>query len=141
MQMRYQQPNTTILLISLLVNIALFGYIISFILKLEQTGCKCSKDWRRDYILFYCIYTIATLATQLLYPATMKYLAPVSMILGLLFIIFTLQYVHELKEKKCLCSDNTGRFVLYLVAIIDAAVFAVAFLSFIVLAASATRLK
>jgi hypothetical protein len=49
--------------------------------------------------------------------------------LGVLFIVASLQYVHNLRKAKCDCASNgdfaTGKFVLTLVAAIDAAVFSV----------------
>ncbi len=114
----------------------LFAYILNFLFKLESTGCECAMDWRRNYIMFYMAYMLLFTVTSLLMlfakkpPSRMlrklhAILSPVSILLGILFIVFTFQYVHRLHKEKCGCSEDMGRTVLTLVAAIDAAVFAV----------------
>jgi len=124
-----------ILRIASIISIMLFAYIITFLLKLERTGCKCAMDWRRTYILWYCAYTVA-LAVMMIFnpsnPSISLALAPITMVLGLLFIVFTFQYVHKLKSIKCACSEDLARTIMYLIAIIDAAVFAVIGLQIII---------
>ena len=112
--------------LSAIITIVLFTYLISFIYKLEVTGCECVKDWRRNYIVAYCLFIIVhscimlfTNRADILYALT-----PLTLGLGLLFVVFTLQYVHRLKNEKCNCSDSIGSAILYIVAAIDGAVFA-----------------
>lgn len=122
------QLMSGILRVAGIVSILLFAYIVTFLIKLERTGCKCAMDWRRTYILWYCVYTVA-LATMVIFnphnTSISLALAPITFILGILFIVFTFQYVHKLKNEKCACSDDLARTIMYLIAIIDASVFAV----------------
>ena len=121
--------------ISSFISILLFAYILNFLIKLESTGCECAKDWRRQYIMFYMAYMLLFTFTSLLvlfakkpHPMLVRLhaiLSPLSIFLGILFIVFTFQYVHRLREEKCVCSEDLGRSILTLVAAIDAAVFAV----------------
>ena len=110
-----------------IITVILFAYILSFVYKLEITGCECAKDWRRTYIVAYSVYFIAVAAAQFYNPlsAVTRALVPVTLAAGLLFVVFTLQYVHRLQKEKCVCSDVIGRAVLYLVAAIDGAVYAI----------------
>lgn len=126
-----------------LINIVLFTYIAVFLIKLEKTGCKCAAqkgDWRRPFIITYAvlmiIYALYELVAVLILPnplpiiVTIRQLTmPLYIGLGVLFIIASLQYVHNLRQAKCACAAKgdfaTGKFVLTLVAAIDAAVFSV----------------
>jgi len=121
--------------LSSFISLLLFAYILNFLVKLESTGCECAMDWRRTYIMFYMSYmllfNIASL-TMLFSknpPPVLRRIyavfSPLSIILGILFVVFTFQYVHRLRKEKCACSEELGRTILTLVAAIDAAVFAV----------------
>lgn len=111
-----------------IITIILFVYLLMFLVKLERTGCECAKDWRRDYIIFYCVYVIVIAISQFFMQWSNRMqlaVAPLTFAFGIFFVVFTLQYVHRLKREKCSCSDEVGRVVLYLVAAIDAVVFAI----------------
>ena len=112
--------------LSAIISIILFVYILTFVYKLEVTGCECAKDWRRTYIVLYSIYFIMHSCVQLVQPhsAALYAMTPLTLMAGILFVVFTLQYVHRLKKEKCVCSDEIGRVILYIVAAIDGAVFA-----------------
>lgn len=112
--------------LSAIITIILFAYILTFVYKLESTGCECAKDWRKGYIIAYSIYFIAHALLQVLSPGSqiLYALTPLTFAAGILFVVFTLQYVHRLKNEKCECSNKIGRVILYLVAAIDGAVFA-----------------
>jgi hypothetical protein len=117
--------------------IVLFTYILTYVMKLERTGCECAKDWRRDFIVAYSIIVIAfaayDLAVIVFHKDPLSHVGlinmvrgPILLILGIIFVVATIQYVNRLKREKCACSEDTARLVLFIVAIIDAAVFAVA---------------
>lgn len=121
------EPLAGVLRLSLIITIILFVYILSFLVKLESIGCDCAKDWRRNYIVMYSVYVICLSVLQMFQPTSTfaVAVAPVTVGLGIMFIIFTLQYVHRLQNEKCACSDDIGRVILYIVAAIDATVFAI----------------
>ena len=115
-----------IIKLSAIINIIFMAYILTFLFKLEQTGCECASDWRRVYIIIYCVYKIAfSLLQYLSFTTVMLMLGPINFALDLLFIVFTFQYVHRLKREKCSCSEDLGRTILYIVAAIDAAMFVI----------------
>lgn len=120
-------PWNSLIRLSLIVSIILFIYIISFIHRLETIGCMCAEDWRKTFILFYSIYIITVYAIILFRNNTTIgiILSPLTFGLSIMFIIFTLQYIHRLKNEKCTCSNTLERAILYLVAAVDAVVFAV----------------
>jgi hypothetical protein len=52
--------------------------------------------------------------------------APIMFIATILFVVAVFQYVNRLKREKCECSEGLGRSILFIVAAINSAVFAVA---------------
>ena len=113
------------------IGVVLSTIILLYLNKLEQLGCECAYDWRRNYIMMYAVvmivYGIMDLYGVLSGNATVnqwvKTLVPVTWIAGILFAIFGIQYVHYLQKEKCSCSAEIGRDVLYIVAIVDAIFF------------------
>jgi hypothetical protein len=140
-----QKYNSTaiksVLIFIMLLTIGLYSYMLNYIFKLESTGCECAKDWRRDYIQYYlmllivyvvvqiCVLTMGDLAAVI---RMNMHLTAIMLVLGILFVVFTLQYVHRLKKIKCKCSEDTARNVLQLVAIIDAVIFSIGALHLII---------
>lgn len=133
-----KQPPTNVFkgiyTIASFISILLFAYILNFLWKLEAAGCACAMDWRRDYIMSYMAFMIFfnffSLILMYTNPSPIlrrmhALMSPVSLVLAILFIVFTFQYVHRLYKEKCQCSEDLGRSILMLVATIDAAVFSV----------------
>lgn len=129
--------------LSSVISLLLYAYILTFLHKLEASGCACAMDWRRNYALGYMSYMIAYTCLTLynaLQPtkkpsaltAVASFLAPLNLVLGILFVVFTFQYVHRLEKEKCQCSRTLGRAIMTLVAAIDAAVFALLGLIFLI---------
>ena len=125
----YTAIMKTLLGMSLVVSLVLYAFLLNYIFKLETMGCECAKGWRRDYIQYYLMLFVVFIVVQI-GVLTMDgieslvglnaSLFGIMFVLGILFIVFTLQYVHKLKEIKCECSEGAGRLVLEVVAIIDA---------------------
>lgn len=119
-------------IVSTFISIVLFAYIITYLRKLETIGCKCALDWKRNLILFFAFYTIITLTIDIVLLATnhpplilfVNLLAPIHILLSIIFVIVTLKYTHQLKQSNCNCSEDIGRSILYIVALIDATIFA-----------------
>jgi len=113
-----------------LVTLALNGIILLYLIKLEQIGCKCAYDWRRNYIIGYTAFYIIYCAIEIFIMASnslesslanqFKALRPYVLVANLLFAVFGIQYVHRLKREKCACSEQFGQQALYIVAVIDA---------------------
>jgi len=98
----------------MLIIIAVYCYLLYWIWKLEKIGCVCSRNWRRNFIMYVMIVYI--FAIWLLIIVKNKYFN------GILVILFTIlyiasmviifQYVNMLKKIKCECSDGTERKVM-----------------------------
>ena len=102
--------------------IALDVYILLYIIKLETIGCDCAMDWRRMYIMFFIAFHVLLMMSMIFLGTSYSspFLGIVSFVASVLFIVFSLQYVHRLKKEKCECSLSRARDVLEIVAIIDA---------------------
>jgi len=68
------------------------------------------------------------LAMSLSYSPFLKNFGLASLILGVLNIVFVLQYVHRLKQEKCECSESIAREVIYITAMLQALVVALGML-------------
>jgi hypothetical protein len=107
--------------------VVLYLVMFDYIRKLEQTGCVCSKDWRRTYIFWYLVIAIVLLVSQMA-VAAFGDMFLLSKIVGfgagsilffiatVVFVVASLQYVHRLKVEKCKCSEASGRSVLQIVS-------------------------
>jgi hypothetical protein len=86
------------------------GIVLSWINKLERK-CKCSEDWRRDYIKYYSIILIVTS----LLSASGFHLknVPIFVVIGLAGLVnlgSILSYIPDLKKKQCDCAiENDWR--------------------------------
>lgn len=99
----------------------LYAWILYYLYTLEKTGCVCAYDWRRDFTMgYYIVFFVLGIAA--LFAKDKKLSVG---IISLMFIasiansIIMLQYVQELKLKKCGCSEKEGRAVMQIVAIIQ----------------------
>lgn len=117
----------------------------NYIRKLEETGCECSKDWKRDYIFWYLV---ASIFFWVLYIAVLAFgddwglMTSIPMIVfrtlftiaTIGFVVISLLYVHRLKEEKCKCSESAGRVVLQIVSWYHVVIWGFALLSLIMMA-------
>ena len=90
--------------------LVLQGIVLSWINKLER-NCKCSEDWRRDYIKYYSIILIVTslLSASGFHPKNV----PLFVVIGLAGLVnlgSILSYIPDLKKKQCECAiENDWR--------------------------------
>lgn len=100
-------------------------FVLIYLDNLEKIGCECAKDWRKTYIYIYLIVSLTygfLLAILYGFTKTSKSAKAVSImeniimiatgvmsIAGLLYIIFSLQYIHHLKDIKCKCAKHLTR--------------------------------
>lgn len=109
------------------------GLYIAFLVylgKLEQTGCECALNWRRQFIIAFIVVALVwTLATVVMTPFNNVYLAVLLTVFRLAFIVIAIQYVHKLKKDKCECSENLTREILYYYAWIAVILTAIALFS------------
>lgn len=97
---------------------ALYLFILYYLHMLEKTGCICAMDWRRNFtMIYYILFFVLGIAA--IFTGDRKISAG---IVSLMFIasiansIIMLQYVQELKLKKCDCSDEVGRKIMQVIA-------------------------
>jgi hypothetical protein len=110
-----------VLILFTLVVIGIQTLIIHYLMRLEAIGCKCAMDWRRNYIMFYWIISVIYMLSAFFIDRnTIPIIQTIVSVLGLLNVIFTLQYVHRLKKEKCECSESIYREVLNVAAIFSA---------------------
>ena len=108
-----------LLLFPLLMTVA-YIWILYYLIRLEQTGCACALNWRRDYIMGFIIFIFIT---QIIAFFTHKKVMAGAWLSGILFVlsianmVIMFQYIHYLKEQKCKCSDDSGKKVMQIVAI------------------------
>ena len=84
------------------------GIVLSWILKIEKK-CDCSKDWRRDYMKFYSIFSIlfAFILMILRERAILfinKPIFAVLTIIGIVNLASILTYIPSLKKRECTCA-------------------------------------
>lgn len=94
--------------------IVLWMYVYSYITNLEKIGCVCSQDWKRDYIKFYVILMIPLMILRIL-DILPHVLTGFTFVFSIFFIFATYRYIHELRAKKCACSNAPVRDVLEIV--------------------------
>lgn len=108
----------------------LTGLILYYLKHLETIGCKCAMNYKRTYIIYFHIFSLALGAADLLSGnAVTEYIAKSSFAIRFIFvvaslaitnIVFTLQYVEELKKDNCDCSESVFRTMMYILSIISA---------------------
>lgn len=101
--------------------LVLFAFVYMWIVRLEKTGCECSKDWRRTFIKVYAIIILVMVVIEIFFKLP-EVIGVIYAILSLVFIIVVFQYIHELKRIKCECSESKTRDILEIVNYIQIAV-------------------
>jgi hypothetical protein len=120
--------------------ITIHVFALMWLQKLESTSCKCSANWKRDYIKYFLYVYFVFVALQLVaFLATGKQLiqseSSFVRLLVMLFNIFAfvnafvvIFYVKELKDANCECSEDIKREVYYYWNIVYLALWALAVL-------------
>lgn len=108
--------------------IVIYSITLRWIDKLEKTKCKCSEDYKRDYIKYYLYVYLALVGLNILFmiffsnanskilksfkPLIMakKYIMPIFTIINM---VFSIMYITKLKELDCKCSEDIIREVYY----------------------------
>ena len=83
---------------------------------LKKNKCKCSEDWRRDFIFYFSLFYIFSIICFLLFPdifyQNLKLVILSKVILGILLIvnIYCLYtYSQKLDTEECKCADEFGQ--------------------------------
>lgn len=117
-----------LLVIFSVIVIAIWGYIVHYLLKLEKIGCECSKDWKRTFVMYYIILILVFFVIQMISLLAYKAIHPIIttiMFLGnIFFVVIVFKYIHELKNEKCKCSEDQARDLLEIINYIQIALMA-----------------
>lgn len=99
--------------------------ILYYLKQLENIGCKCSLNFKHDYIFYFTIVNLCYVIVN----ATIGELSVIRMmrlIIGIpiliasfVNLIFTIQYIDDLRQKNCDCSESIIREGMYILAIIN----------------------
>ena len=108
--------SSTIQLIAFFITFAFYVTFLVYLFKLEKIRCKCALNWRRQYIIAFIFISFVWHIANLFRPSLSKsnFLALIMFTLFILFIAFTIQYVDKLKKKKCECSKEITRDIMYI---------------------------
>ena len=110
---------------------------IYYLYSLETLGCQCSLTAKRNYILGFNFFIVAySLFTIMMggpnnvlsfynkYP--WLYVILFFMVIGTVVnLAFTIEFVNDMKQKKCACSDSVFKDIMYVVAIIQAVIWSI----------------
>jgi hypothetical protein len=107
--------SSTIQLIAFFITFAFYVTFLVYLFKLEKIGCKCALNWRRQYIIAFIFISFVWNIVNLVMPSLSQnvLLALIMLVLFLMFIAFTIQYVDNLKKQKCECSKEITRDIMY----------------------------
>lgn len=122
----------------------IYTLALQWIHKLEETNCKCSEDFKRDYMKYYIyIYfaNVAFIIISIIFVTIFSFynkkggeksfnflkiiyniIKFIIGILGIINIIFSIMYIYNLKQIDCKCSEDIRREVYYIWNIIGAAI-------------------
>jgi hypothetical protein len=116
------------------INLFIGGSIIYYLNHLEKIGCKCSLKYQRNYIFYYTISLFIINFISLFFQDRLKQYAlivlPFSMLLliaGIMNIIYTIEFVEDMKKQNCTCSESIVRELMFVLAILQIAVYVLFF--------------
>jgi hypothetical protein len=115
----------------------IFWFIVLKYIKDLETYCKCSDNWKRDFIKYSLIIFIIFLLIKLinfkkLYQIN-KIILTLVILLNFIFTFIVLIYINELKENECKCSESDVRTILEIINYIRLFIMFIGLLSFIYL--------
>ena len=117
--------------VAIVINIAVIviqALIINYLYHLDSKNCKCAADYRRIYIIvFLTLFVVDTILMSIppVYKLISSNMTIYSIIRLILFIatiiniVFVYDYIRELKERRCKCSESVYRTILYVENIIE----------------------
>ena len=119
-----------------LLSIVVAVIVLTYVFKLEETSCECSKDWRRDYIKYYSMATLGLITLVVLsgmLGLNLGKMAVVRVVLVLISFAWTVAsltniyamftYTHKLAwNQNCECSSQWQRTFIYYYSMIVASV-------------------
>lgn len=129
-----------IFIILSIINFVINVYALLWIYKLEEISCKCSENWKRDYIKYFLYaYFIMFVIQIIIYLATgtglqnqnstwIYVIMLIYQMFAFICIFVAIFYIDELKKQQCTCSEDIRREVYYYYNIIRLAFIGLALL-------------
>jgi hypothetical protein len=121
-----------------LINLFISGTIMYYLYYLEKMDCKCSLTFQRNYIYYYTLIIFIINALTIFFQETLRQISlavlPISialLIAGIINIIYTFEYVHDMKKQNCNCSESIVRDLMFIFAILQSFVISIFFLTII----------
>jgi hypothetical protein len=144
--------NRVFIVVYVIISVIIIGLNLAglfWIDKLEKTDCKCSVHWKRDYIKYYlyCLLTmqfvmfVLTIIYGMQARAVMndtfgslyKLITFILAIANVINVVVVITYVNELRKIKCSCSEDIKRDVYYTYNLIEAFMYIIMILIFIMM--------
>jgi hypothetical protein len=119
--------------ITYIIAVGISVMVLTWIHKLEDTVCKCSIDFKRDYIKYYLyvyivfytlwffaiiymiyFFNLNNIFANGLVSLTLTLMQTLLPIFSILNIIFSIMYIWHLKEIDCKCSEDIRREIYYI---------------------------
>ena len=103
----------------LFINLFISGTIIYYLNHLEKIGCQCSLTFQRNYIYYYtiCIFII-NLLNLFLKKITVLPVQIILLLASIINIVYTIEYVEDMKKLNCNCSESMIRDLMFIIAIL-----------------------
>lgn len=102
------------------INLFIGGTIIYYLNHLEKIECKCSLTFQRNYIYYYTISFFLINVLNIFFYNTL-FILPIQIILllaGIINIVYTIEYVEDMKKQNCKCSESMIRDLMFIIAIL-----------------------
>jgi len=119
-----------------IVVIAINFFALMWIHHLEEIACKCSENWKRDYIKYFLyVFFGMVIARMIVFAVTGQTLLQQNMLLTSIMLIYyafsivnifvSIIYINELKNINCECSEDVRREVYFYYNIVRLALFGI----------------
>lgn len=118
-----------------IINLFIGGTIIYYLHHLENIGCKCSLTFQRNYIYYYTIAIFIFNLISIFFQDKLKnlnlilFLPIVVIIAGIINIVYTIEYVQDMKKQNCECSESFIRDLMFIIAILQISAFIIVILT------------
>ena len=119
-----------------IIVIAINFFALMWINHLEEIACKCSENWKRDYIKYFLyVFFGMVIARMIVFAVTGHALLQQNMLLTSIMLIYyafsivnifiSIMYISELKNINCECSEDVRREVYFYYNIVRLALFGI----------------
>lgn len=143
------KPTFIGVIVTLIISLIFPIIALSWILKLEKIQCKCSENWERDYLKKYLYFVVGWVIFSALIAIITEmsigkfiistfgmfiggFVGFILLVIGIAYVIISLDYITKLKDKKCECSEDIRREITYVLNIISVVLYGLLFFIMII---------